>query len=1390
MAAPEFISNSLTLVEGQTISLSINDIEASADGAADSEIIFTVNSPVAGTFLLSSVEATEFTQEDLLNGLVSFRHDGFNNPPQYTVTARVGDEASDPNEPTVAFTAINDAPIFLTNALTISEGATVVLTDADISTIDEESAPEALTYEIQTLSNGELQRVDGEGTTSLAVGDTFTQAEVNAGAIQFVHDGSESQPSYRLRVTDGGIPDDPTPKGGGSRDATVDFTPINDAPQIITNTLTLQEDTTVVLTSDDLEATDVETSNADLLFTVTAVSGGRFERLDESGAVVEVVASPESAPIPFSQNEILLQRIQFVNEPGTNTPPTYTIEVSDLGDPVQTDSSAADIDFTEVNDVPVLQTLSLAIADGEQIPLTSDILSVTDEETLPENVQYQVTSVSNGRFVLLADGSTVESFTQADIDAGNIIAFEQDGSILAPTFSLTASDGENSIVVESGDGVVFQPVNDPPVIEVNTLTIAEGGSVVLSSVDNLRTTDAETSADELRYVVTITNADPDQPDGFEVAGEFFTGPEVTFTQAQVDAGLVTFVHGGSDFTPNLAVTVTDTFNPDFGDPITLPVNLEVNFTAFNDVPVVVTNTLEIGEGGTVILNSNPDALNLVTTDEESPAEALTYTINEVENGEFQRFDPLQGVVTETLMVGSTFTQADVDAGVIQFTHNGGEEAPTYTLIVADTATSPDGEPNTVPTTVTIPDGGFVNINDDPTFVTNTLTIFEGTTVTFDETNLSASDVDSSLSQLTFEISDVVGGTFFLDGEALVDGVTFTTSAISFDLLTFEDDGDEVAPSYTVTVRDPEGGALSQAASVDFIEVNDAPILVTNSFTITEGGLLTLNNPQTPGTVNLLAEDDTTPAEELVYSVSNVTGGDFFDFLANPVNSFTQAQLISGDILFEHDGSEVAPSFDITVSDGEAEVTVAGNIEEFIEVNDAPTLEANELSVSEGESIVISPANFSASDPDTAPEVLTFNISDLSGGQFNLIEGETITEGITSFTLAQVIAGQVEFVDDGDEVPPSLSVSVSDEETTTAPVVVDTSGFETENDAPIAMDDGGDGFGTDENTAFTTASVLQNDTDEENDDLTIEAFAGGSLTTALGAVVTLSASGDAFEYDPNGQFNDLATGATVVDSFQYTVSDGNGGTDTATVTVEVSGVNDAPVATDDGGVGFLTDERTALVTPSLLFNDTDEEGDDLSVIEVEGNALSPGETLVLSSGALVNLNDGGSLTYNPNGAFDNLGQNEIATDTFTYTVSDGNGGSDSGSVSIDIFGLDFLPTVFLDYEQFLRLEDPGATVPEDEIDGLPLVQLFDETYYLRENPDIAAAVDAGFFDSGYDHFVMFGLEEGRNPSVLYDEAFYLSNNSDVAMAVDAGVFSSGLEHFLLFGHEELRDPSAV
>ena len=209
------------------------------------------------------------------------------------------------------------------------------------------------------------------------------------------------------------------------------------------------------------------------------------------------------------------------------------------------------------------------------------------------------------------------------------------------------------------------------------------------------------------------------------------------------------------------------------------------------------------------------------------------------------------------------------------------------------------------------------------------------------------------------------------------------------------------------------------------------------------------------------------------------------------------------------------------------------------------------------------------------------------------------------------------------------------------------------DAPVAVDDT---FTTPEETAVTIA-VRANDTDAEGAALTITQVngtniaSGATLAVANGSV-TRNAAGT-LTFTPATNYNGPI-------SFTYTVSDGTL-TDTATVTGTVTPVNDPPVAADDGLIYVTMDGS---VTIDALRNDTDVDGDTLTVAEVNGGAIVDGGSAVTVANGTVAL-VGGQLVFTPASGYFGLA-------SFTYTLSDGNGGTDTATVDLSVVNVNDAP----------------------------------------------------------------------------------------------------------------------
>ena len=85
----------------------------------------------------------------------------------------------------MTFTGVNDAPTVTTNTLTISECGTGVLADTGIAASETDTAPGALTYTASAITGGQFEFVAAPGVATT----TFTQADIDGGLVQFVHDG-------------------------------------------------------------------------------------------------------------------------------------------------------------------------------------------------------------------------------------------------------------------------------------------------------------------------------------------------------------------------------------------------------------------------------------------------------------------------------------------------------------------------------------------------------------------------------------------------------------------------------------------------------------------------------------------------------------------------------------------------------------------------------------------------------------------------------------------------------------------------------------------------------------------------------------------------------------------------------------------------------------------------------------------------------------------------------------------------------------------------------------------------------------------------------------------------------------------------------------------------
>ncbi|MHB0875229.1 MAG: Ig-like domain-containing protein [Anaerolineae bacterium] len=510
-----------------------------------------------------------------------------------------------------------------------------------------------------------------------------------------------------------------------------------------------------------------------------------------------------------------------------------------------------------------------------------------------------------------------------------------------------------------------------------------------------------------------------------------------------------------------------------------------------------------------------------------------------------------------------------------------------------------------------------------------------------------------------------------------------------------------ADSFTFKVNDGLVDSATATVSITVTAVNDAPLAVDDSSATDE------DTPVTVAAPGLLANDNDVDSASLAASkVSDPAHG---SVTVNADGSFTYTPAA------DWNGSD---SFTYKANDGSADSSVATVSITVNSVNDAPVATARILTMNE----------------DGAKDI-TLTGTDVDG---DTLTAFTVVSGPGEGTLSGA-APDIEYTPAANfNGTDSFTFTVSDGTLTSAPATVSIT-VDPVNDAPVAD---GDSYSTNEDTTLTVpaAGVLADDGDVDGDSLTAVLVTGVTDgTLALNAdgsfVYTPDANyngTDSFTYKANdgtldsntamvsitvAAVNDAPAAVSIFDqndaegdavSLQVSASDVDagdvltfsatglpGGLSIDAATGRISGTigydaagdhavlvtvsddatpaetlpigftwtvidtNRAPVAGDDAGAA----SEDASLSIDVLANDSDADGDDLEVV-----AVTQG-----TNGAVAIAPDGLSVTYTPDGDYN-------GADSFTYTVSDGSGGTDTGTVNVTVAAVNDAPAAVSIFDQ--------------------------------------------------------------------------------------------------------------
>ncbi|EOS8322914.1 TPA: tandem-95 repeat protein, partial [Vibrio parahaemolyticus] len=1072
-------------------------------------------------------------------------------------------------------------------------GSITITTEELLSNVDDEDK-DTLSVENLIIDKGNGILVDnGDGTW------TFTPQIDDDTEVSFTFD----------------IIDDEDLVVSGS--ANLDILPINDAPNAENDVITTEEDTAVtidVLVNDsDVEGdalsiqsasvpseqgsvdivdgklvfTPAENFNGEATITYIVTDGDLTDEAKVSVTVTPVNDSPvavddttsiqedtavtidvltndtdvdgdklsiESASVPKEQGTVEVVDGKLVFTPAENfnghAEITYTVTDGEL-----TDEAKVTVTVNPVNDVPTIKVDAVESITEDAVSTDTVVatLTVRDTDTPEDQLTVSLENNSNGYFVLV--GNEVK-LTQAGVDAVN----NDELNLKDLTISASVSDGVNPTASDS-DSLIVNRVNDAPTIKVDAVeSITEDAVSTDTVVATLTVRDTDTSEDQL--TVSLEN----NSNGYFV----LVGDEVKLTQAGVDA-----VNNDELNLKDLTISasVSDGVNPTASDSDSLIVN------RVNDAPTVenaiadqelsedfATYTIDLNDafkdsdsalnfsvsGNSNVLVSIENGIATISpTADWNGSETLTFTATDPSGESIsQRMDftvaPVADIVADkATVVEDTSTVIKVlgndtfegDGKVVSLDTNNGPANGTVSV-------NPDGS-------VTYTPNDNYQGTDSFTYIVTSGGVSESTTVSVDVTPVNDAPVAKDDTAITDEDTavtiDVLPNDNDIDGDKLsiqsasvpeaqgkveiVDGKLVFTPAENFN-------GDAEI-TYTVT-----DGELTDAAKVTVTvnPVNDAPTIKVDAVeSITEDAVSTDTVVAT-----LTVRDTDTPEDQLTVSLENNSNG-YFVLVGDEVK-LTQAGVdaVNNDELNLKDltiSASVSDGVNPTASDSDSLVVNR--------VNDAPTVENAIVDqvLSEDFDVYTIDLNEVFKDSDSS---LKISVSGNDNIQISIVNGVATITPTADWNGKETITFTAK-----DPSGESVSQTV---DFTVAPVV------DIEADSSNVVED-----------TPTIINVLGNDTFEGKDKVvSLDAENGpknGTVIVNNDGTVT---------YTPDDNY-------VGKDTFTYVVTSG-GVSESTTVEVNVTPVNDAPVAKDD----IATTQEDTAVTIDVLPNDTDADGDKLSI----------------------------------------------------------------------------------------------------------------------------------------------------------------------------------------------------
>ncbi len=1071
--------------------------------------------------------------------------------------------------------------------------------------------------------------------------------------------------------------------GGVTETATVNVTvnPVNDGPVNGTpGAQTTGEDSPLVFSAANGNALTVSDLDGGTLTTTVAVTNGILT-LGSMAGVTVVGNGTGSVQISGTAAAInaALNGTTFNNTADYNGPATLTVTTSD--------GVASDIDT-------VALTVS-AVAD-----IANDSASVSEDGSVAISVLANDSFEGAGRTITAVNSSAISVGGAAVAVANGSVTLNATGQLVfAPTanyngpasFTYTVASGgvtETATVNVGVTAVNDVPVNGTP----GAQTSAEDSPLVFSSANGNALTVSDLDGGTLTTTVAVTNGvlTLGSTAGVTVVGNGTGSVQISGTAAAINAALNgTAFNNTADYNggATLTVTTSDGVASDI-DSVALTISA---------VADIANDSVSVNEDGSV-------AISVLTNDS---FEGAGRTITAVNGSAITAGGAAVVVANGSVTLNAT--------GQLVFAPTANYNGPaSFTYSVAS-----GGVTETASVNVTVNP-----VNDGPVNGTpGAQSSAEDSPLVFSSANgnaLTVADVDGGTLTTTVAVTNGIltlgsaaGVTVTGNGTGSVQ-ISGTAAAINAALngTTFNNTADYNGPA-TLTVTTSDG----VASDIDSVALSISAVAdIANDSAAT--------NEDSPVTISVLTNDSFEGAGRTITAVngSAITAGGAAVAVANGSVTLNA----TGPLVFAPTTNYNGPaSFTYTVSSGGVTETATVNVT-VNPVNDGPVNGTpGAQNTAEDSPLVFSAANGNA-----------LTVADLDGG--TLTTTVAVTNGILTLgstagvTVVGNGTGSVQISGTAAAINAALNGTTfnntADYNGPSTLTLTTSDGVASDIDSvaltiSAVADIAGDSATVNEDSSVAI-SVLANDS-FEGAGRTITAVNGSAITAGGAAVavangsVTLNATGQ-LVFAPSANYNGPA-------SFTYTVGSG-GVTETATVNVTVNPVNDGPIARADLG---STSEDAALTVSAAngvlqsaavaAGRDSDADGDALVVSGVAFGA-TPGAVGAALAGAYgsLTLNADGSYTYTPGAAAQGLDSGESATEVFSYTVSDGQGGTASTTLSITVTGNNDAPQV---------VADVGSTPEDTPISGNVLANDSDVDAEPLSVTGFTVAGIAGSFTAG-------------------------------------------------------------